>query len=680
MKKQHFLHTAAIWARTLLPWTVAAVGIAPLIFINGLYFPAVAPKTFFIETIGIVAVALFVFSALCGEGFYWSRLKRWQTWLPGGLLAVEYITSFFGIDFYQSFWGLMVRGDGLLMSTILVALFYITVLVADDVFWKRVLLVITSAASLSALAGLLQWVGGVAGFAVPFLPQSSERVSGFFGNPGYLGAFLALAGFTTLWLRTQYYARGTYARVLLGLATMQFLVALLTATRGVMLGLLAAALVSLAYSSFAKGASTRLYARIALCALAVLFIAGAVLRGPLAHSSFEPVKRLAQLSFTDATVASRLFVWNGIVTEAFKRPIAGVGAEHVTQLFDRIYDPTKLTEEWFDRSHNAYLDYFAQFGIGGFALYGAVVTLLILGAYRRWRKGEGVYAYIALAGLVYAVQVFFAFDIPLTLFMLLLFFAAVEGVGGEVRNLSFTTLRAMGGVVLAVGVLCTLYPVVYKPFVANRALIEAYLYHVSDVNRSVGALQRGFNEHTYMNLEYGHEIEDMYVNQQQHLLSGDALRAVYAVNANLLVDIYNRYNYDARSALNLAQVLDLAPQGVEPNLVFQATVANRARQLSPLRSEAWYLLVNADIVAASEAKSGNEALLYFKDAIGVMEEYHKLVPALSRPKLVLAQLYLTIGDPKSAEVYVADLRKTDPAILASDPDLVRVIEAYERGL
>ncbi len=680
MKKQHFLHTAATWARSFLPWAVAAIGVAPLIFINGLYFPTVAPKTFFIETISIVAVALFVCSALGGAEFYWSRLKRWQVWLPGGLLAVEYITSFFGIDFYQSFWGLMVRGDGLLMSTILIALFYITMLVADEVFWKRVLLVLTSAATLSALAGLLQWVGGVSGFAIPFLPQSSVRVSAFFGNPEYLASFLALAGFATLWLRAEYYMRGIYARVLLGLATLQFVVALLTATRGVMLGLLAAAFVSLIYGAFARGASTRLYARVALAVLVVLFVGGVALRGPLSHSSFEPVKRLAQLSFTDATVASRLFVWNGIATEAFKQPVLGVGAEHVTQLFDRIYDPTKLTEEWFDRSHNAYLDHFAQFGIAGFALYGAIVALLVLGAYRRWQSGTRAYAYIALAGLAYAVQVFFAFDIPLTLFMLLLFYAAVHSTEGVTSSLSFTSIRAAAGFALALLVLCTLYPVVYKPFVANRALIEAYLYHVSDVNRSLGALQRGFNEHTYMNLEYGHEIEDMYVNQQQHILTGDTLKAVYAVNANLLVDIYNRYNYDARSALDLSQVLDLAPQGVEQNVVFQATVANRARQLSPLRSEAWYLLVNADIVAASEAKSGNEALLYFKDAIGVMEEYHTLVPALSRPKLVLAQLYLTIGDPKSAEVYVADLRKTDPAILANDPDLVRVMEAYERSL
>jgi len=484
-----------------------------------------------------------------------------------------------------------------------------------------------------------------------------------------------------LWLRSVYYARGSYARVLLGLAALQFVVALLTATRGVALALFAAAALSLVYAAFATRTGTvRLYARVALGAVALLLVVGFSFRGSLAQSSFEPVKRLAQLSFTDATVASRLFVWQGIGDEALKRPLTGVGAEHVTQLFDRIYDPTRLTEEWFDRSHNAYLDYFAQFGVVGAALYITLIMLLVHGAYRRWRAGEKHFAYIALAGVVYAVQVFFAFDIPLTLLTLLLLYAAVYSGEAPEGRLSYHPAKVAVGVVAALAVLWTLYPVVYKPFAANRALVEGYLYQVSDISRSTAALERGLAYNTYMTLEYGNQIEDMYDNQQTRMLSGDALKAAYAFNSSALVDIYNRHNYDARAALNLAQVLDLAPPGVEPNLVFEATIANRARQLSPKRSEAWYLLVNTDIAAASQAKSENEALLYLKDAIGVMEEYIKLVPTLSRPKLVLAQLYLTIGDAKTALGYVRDLRATDPAILTSDPAFVQAIEAYERSL
>ncbi len=681
MKNHGMFRVFAAYVRAHISWVVAALFVAPLIYVPGLYFPAVAPKTFFIEIVSIISIALFIYAALVGERFYWARLRQPAVWVPGALLVVEYVTSFFGIGFYQSFWGLMVRGDGLLMSTLLVALFYIALLIADTAFWKKLLVVMVAGATLSALAGLLQWAGGVMGFAVPFLPQSSARVSALFGNPEYLASFLALSGFATLWLRSAHYARGTHARVLLGLAALQFGVALLTATRGVALALFVAAVLSLVYGALnMRTGSVRLYARTALGALVLLLVVGFFFRGSLAQSSFEPVKRLAQLSFTDATVASRLFVWQGIGDEALKRPFVGVGAEHVTQLFDRIYDPTKLTEEWFDRSHNAYLDYFAQFGVFGAALYITLVILLVHGAYRRWRAGEKHFAYIVLAGVVYAVQVFFAFDIPLTLLAILLFYAAVHSGETQESRLSYHPAKGAVGVVAALAVLWTLYPVVYKPFAANRALVEGYLYQVSDVGRSMAALERGLALNTYMTLEYGKEIEDMYDNQQSRMLSGDALKAAYAFNSSALVDIYNRHNYDARSALNLAQVLDLAPSGVEQNLVFEATIADRVRQLSPKRSEAWYLLVNTDIAAASQAKSENEALLYLKDAIGVMQDYNKLVPTLGRPKLVLAQLYLTIGDAKTALRYVVDLRATDPAILTGDPAFMRAIEAYERSL
>ena len=72
-----------------------------------------------------VTAGAFAILAAHGRAFFWHRLKKWEAWIPAALLALAYLASFFGIDFYRSFWSLFVRGDGLLMLTCAVTSFYL---------------------------------------------------------------------------------------------------------------------------------------------------------------------------------------------------------------------------------------------------------------------------------------------------------------------------------------------------------------------------------------------------------------------------------------------------------------------------------------------------------------------------------------------------------------------------
>ena len=64
----------------------------------------------------------------------------------------------------------------------------------------------------------------------------------------------------------------------------------------------------------------------------------------------------------------------------------GYGAEHVGQLFDTVYDPSKIVEQWFDRSHNAFLDYLAQYGVFGLAFYLALIGVFMMYSLRLYRR------------------------------------------------------------------------------------------------------------------------------------------------------------------------------------------------------------------------------------------------------------------------------------------------------
>src|SRR3989344_1708661 len=110
------------------PWILLAPTVLPLLYIEGLLYPFVAPKTLLFRALAIVAAAAFAYLAFSGHRFHWARLRHLVSWIPGLLLAVLYATSLIGVDFYHSFWSIYDRGDGLLTLTAAVSFFYLVLL------------------------------------------------------------------------------------------------------------------------------------------------------------------------------------------------------------------------------------------------------------------------------------------------------------------------------------------------------------------------------------------------------------------------------------------------------------------------------------------------------------------------------------------------------------------------
>lgn len=636
------------------PYLLLAPAVLPLVYVSGLVFPYVAVKTFSLWTLGIAASATFAYLALSGQSFFYGRLRQPFAWIPIALLIVEYIASLFGIGFYHSFWGLFERGDGLLTSTVITAFFYLILLSADRVFLERLAKTVAVVAGVVAFIAVLQWATASFGEKAWFLPPVSGRIGSTLGNAAFLAGYLGTALFVILYALRG--AADAWRRTFSIAALFAVAAIFFAATRGTLLALALALFAALVYAAVKGEGSVRELSRKGLVALAVLAVLFFVFRTELTHAPFESVRRMASISLTEVTVSSRLFVWQHIGEEALKRPFSGYGAEQVAHLFDKAYDPSAISEQWFDRSHNAFLDYFAESGIFGLALYLALIGAFAVSAIRYSRRfppsitNPGILFFLLI--LTYAVQNFFVFDTPASLWLVYALFAAllVSISEGQATRLFLKEVpRAVPQIVAGV-IMLLIIPTVIMPLRANILLTKGYLLHIVDVEKANAYFKQGLALNTYADLEYGYQAYDMYTDHQVIRLKGEDLIAAYEYALSVLTANFEKYPYDARTATYLGHVMDTAPSGVAIDESLDRQALDRAIALSPLRAQAWYMTANialrkADALPQNDPRKRE----YFQEALGVLEHYASLEPTLPVPGYTLATLYYKIGDSANAK-------------------------------
>lgn len=626
----------------------------PLVFFDGFLYPYLTPKTLLFRGIGVLAAASFAVLALSGRSFYVERLKNWVTWIPAALLALAYTASLFGIDFYHSFWSIFDRGDGLLTLTTAVAFFYILLLYADEAFFNRLLKWVVAVASLVAAFGVLQWIQAGSGMNIPLVPEPNGRVGSTLGNAAFMASFLGMTFFLTLLIIPS--LRGKWVRAAQISAALQILAIIGSATRGTMLALLGAAGITLIYKAWKGEGAQKQYARGGLAVLVVLAGLFFGLRAELQHVPFAPVARVASISLSDVTVQSRAFIWGEMLGEIAKRPLLGVGAEHISVIFNEVYDPTKIVEEWFDRTHNAFLDYAVQYGVGGLVLYVLLIGVFLREALRLMRsaapgdscKGK----LLVLLGFVYAVQNFFVFDTATTLwlFLALIAFVIVRREKGTAAPL--TTKKVPEVFALAVGgvIALLIIPVSFMPLRANLLIADGYKYHVYDINRTVSSVEKGYALGTYADMEYGYQLYEMYTERQSTMLKGEDRIRAYRLARDILAANYEKYPYDARTVTYYAHVLDVAPPEERPSEELQRSVLVHAIELSPKRIQPRYLLSNISIRKGDMLPQGSAAKkAQYDQAILELTQYADLVPQFAEPRYIIASLYFSLNQPALAK-------------------------------
>lgn len=635
-------------ASKLFALVLLAPALLPLIYVGGLLYSYLVPKTLLFRGFGLVALALFSYLVFSGGPFFWARLRQKLSWIPGALLFVAYGTSFLGVDFYRSFWSTFDRGDGLLTLSIAVIFFYLILLYSDQKFSTRLVKVISLAGTIIALYAFLQWAEIILGINLPLIAETERRLGGTFGNAAFLASFLGLSSLITF---LQARESLTKYRLFIYLAgVFQIIVVFLNATRGTILALLVAGFLTLIlFSLKGKKNKIRIWARGAILAFLVMAGLFFVFRAQLAKSTFDPIRRMASISISDNTVSSRLFVWQGVFGEAIKKPLTGYGAEHIDILFNRVYNPDSIIEQWFDRSHNAYLDYFAQYGIFGLLLYFGIIISLALTGLRMWKGGDGRGKYFILITVVYAIQNFFIFDTALTLWLIFVLSAIALSLSSSAKPLSiplFSYSYLVGGA-LALVLFVLVIPVSLTPLRANLFLSEGYRDHISNVKEAVSSMEKGLFLKTYADVEYGYQAYVMYTERQVRLLSGEDRVLAYKYALEILSDNFKRYPYDARTGSYLAHVIDLAPPEVKRDDGLLSQVLTEVIKLSPKRTQPWFLRANI-FIREGNSLGGEGKLQSYKKAISTLEEYANLVSKNAEARYIIANLYLSIGDKTMA--------------------------------
>ena len=428
---------------TIITALLYIVPFVPLFLSDSLLFPYITGRTFLFRIAVEIALALWLGLALIDKEYR----PRWTpiTIALTLFLAIMGIADAFGANPYRSFWSNYERMEGFVGLLHLGAYFLLLATVFRSKEWKAFFHLTILSAALNGLVGLFQKLG------VARSIQGGFRVEGLIGNPTYFAAYLLLVSILTLLLFVR--AKEKWMRYLYGgLFVFFMLIVYFTATRGVAAAIVLAALLFAAFylrlgPKSEKGKGLAMGKKVALGALAVAIIVPGslwLLRDTSLVKRSETLSRMTSFSFTDKTTRARFMIWGMALQATKERPILGWGQENFAEPFVKYYNPNLFDQEaWFDRAHNAFLDWLTAGGIMGLLsylfLFGSAVW--ILG--RAWHKK----AFTLTEALILAVGLFAYFFQNLVVFdslvTYLLFFTILAYIYHRLERPS-TVLKASG--------------------------------------------------------------------------------------------------------------------------------------------------------------------------------------------------------------------------------------------
>ena len=389
-------------AETVVVVLLALVAALPLIVIDGLFFPFITGKgiAFRLLVAGALLAASVVFLTRKPEAPKVSLIGA----ALSAFLGVTFFANALGINPERSFFGNFERMEGWLLLAHLGLFYALLSTFFTKARWAGFLTASLCVAALISLIGLLQ-IGG----ALP-INQGGVRVDANIGNATYLAIYLlfhVFFGLLAAWKTSGVKRITALTAVALFLFILYF-----TSTRGAFLGLgIGLAVCAVVAMVVAKRGTPLRRSGTAVLAAIVLFSMGAYALRFIPAAVADPLLgRIATISLE--TGETRLAIWNIAISGTLSRPFLGVGQENFGVLFAEGYTPSLYAQEpWFDRAHNAFIDWLVAGGILGFLAYGALwasAVAVIVRARHALPKEE----LIVLSGLLaaYATYLLFVFD------------------------------------------------------------------------------------------------------------------------------------------------------------------------------------------------------------------------------------------------------------------------------
>lgn len=499
-----------------IPFITILAVITPFVLVESFFFPFITGKAFYFRILVEVMAVLYVFYLIADKSARpkWSPVM-WAATIFTGILGLSTILS---VDPLRSFWSNYERMEGYILFLHLFAYFLIAgaVMKYKEGWWKWFF---RASLAMSVIVGANAFTDLYGSEAA----ATSYRIYGNLGNSSYLGMY-ALASFfiAMFFIIRRINRRATNAQegmwvsisIYSLIALFNLVVLFNTGTRGSFVGLVGGVFVSaLLIAIFDRRHKALRITGISLIGVSLLFVLALGLgkNTPFVKNS-DMLSRFSELVTFDihgvleTQGKAREVLW-GIAWQGVQdKPVLGWGLDDFHYIFAKYYDPAMSgQEQWFDRSHNVFMDWLTQTGFLGLISY---LSLFGTGIYVIWRRKEETVGKhdealpgtmsvsekaIITGGLVaYLGHNFFVFDnlTSYVLFFSLLAFLhqyairkkVIEAEDPKTRyaECSPVTLTVIS-LVAVIGFFFILYSANIKPMLANIDLITSLRTQVKDI-------------------------------------------------------------------------------------------------------------------------------------------------------------------------------------------------------
>ena len=553
---------------------------APLVVADSFYFPFITGKAFFLRITIEIAFAAWVVLAFLDRA-YRPRLSAI------GIAVLAFVAWMFvadaaALNAAKAFWSNFERMEGwVLLAHLLGFFFAASAVLRVEKKWRAWFLTSLAVSIIIGIHALLQLAGAAA------VHQGSVRIDASFGNSAYLAVYLLFNVFIALWLALT--ERLSWLKwALIALAAVEAMFIFFTETRGAILGLVGALALAALLTVLTAGDKARRLAAVALALLIVLAGGFYLARDSAFVQGNHVLQRVASISLADG--ATRFTIWKMAAKGTLERPLTGWGQEGFNYVFNKYYDPSLYRQEpWFDRAHNAFIDWLSAGGVPAFVLYLALFgsALMLLWKSTELSRPERIALTAALFG--YAIHNTFVFD---NLYSYIYFFAILALVDSQTarsveRIDRLPVLSPAGGMTYALPIAAVALLVVWSVNIPGMQASKKLIAALSNSSGSIETSIRTFEELTAHPSFAAQEIREQLVSFANAVVrSPSATNEEKQRTASLAIREMQKqvaaYPLDARNRLELSYAYRSVGDGAGVLSEIRAAIA-----LSPRKEGFW---------------------------------------------------------------------------------------------
>ncbi|MDP2736636.1 MAG: O-antigen ligase family protein [bacterium] len=613
-----------------------AVPFLALIFIEGFYYPFIITKTVFFRLLMQFGLSFYLLLLALNFKKHLPRFN-WPLALVIIFFLIQLAAAGFGLDFYRSFWSDFERMEGVVSLIYLaVYLFLLQIFLRDKKDWLFYVRLILISSVLVSLYGLAQKFN-----ILPVFEAGIGRATSTIGNAAFLAGYLLMA----VGLGVYYYfneARENYKYFTLAATALNLIVLLFTLTRGAILGLAIGILVFLFLNAVFLSGKVRKNSFIILLSVIFVFSAFYFFRSNFAGSKIGFINRMATISTEDGSVKNRLLVWNMALSDFKLHPVLGVGMENFNVIYNKYYRPD-ISENWFDRTHNVYLDQLMAGGVIGLTAYLTILGYLFFTLFKNRREDYYKFAVLFSLLVAYAVHNFFVFDTLNTSFLYIFLIGLIcfrekaddDGIRAEPNNKAFNRIF----IILLILNIFAFYKLIWLPLKINRAIYVGYYYVLADTFRSYENFKIALN-YKFGSVEAAVQLNKMVdVLESESSANAQTKKNYLALDREKLKFASQNYPLDIKTKMYLGQLILNNYEDIK-ELDEAESLLLESKRLSPGRAEPYYLLFNL------YGKKGEKA-----KARAVLEELVEKLPWYGGAKIMLLADVYKEDSARAEELY-----------------------------